>query len=80
VLPWVAILSGLLLLAGLWRRAAALWVSLLGVLLVLITYTAWKNGGALLVPVLSGQSTCFAALVVLLGGVWVLLAPDRSTP
>lgn len=75
VLPWIALLSGLLLVAGMWRRAAALWVSILGVLLVVLAHVAWKGGMALLVPGVSNRTAFLSAIILLLGGLWVLWAP-----
>lgn len=44
VLPWLELFCGLLLLAGLWCRAALLWVLVLCSLFVAATGQAWARG------------------------------------
>jgi putative oxidoreductase len=44
VLPWLELFCGLLLLAGLWSRAALLWVLLLCSIFVAATGQAWARG------------------------------------
>jgi putative oxidoreductase len=44
VLPWLELICGLLLLAGLWTRAAAGWALVLFVLFAVATGQAWARG------------------------------------
>ena len=44
VLPWLELFCGLMLIAGLWLRAAASWVFVLCVVFVLCTGQAWARG------------------------------------
>ncbi|MCX8090477.1 MAG: DoxX family membrane protein [Verrucomicrobiae bacterium] len=44
VLPWLELICGLLLLAGLWTRAAAAWALVLFVVFTVATGQAWARG------------------------------------
>jgi uncharacterized membrane protein YphA (DoxX/SURF4 family) len=44
VLPWLELFCGLMLIAGLWLRAAVSWVLVLCIVFVLCTGQAWARG------------------------------------
>jgi putative oxidoreductase len=44
ILPWLELLCGLLLLSGIWKRAALVWALILFAAFVLATGQAWTRG------------------------------------
>lgn len=84
VLPWLEILAGAFLIAGVWRRGAALVLSTLLVFFIALTVATMARGldidcgcfGA--VDRKAGLGVILEDLGMLYLGLCVLLAPDRS--
>jgi uncharacterized membrane protein YphA (DoxX/SURF4 family) len=97
VLPWLELLSGLLLVAGSARRAALVWATALFAVFVLATGQAWGRGleiscgcmnlnfnaldptGALGRAFESVQFAFFRALLLLVGGIYLLRKEGLSS-
>jgi len=83
-LPWLEILAGAFLIAGVWRRGAALTISGLLVFFIVLTLVTMARGidvdcgcfGSLSRK--SGWGVVFEDLAMLLMGLYVLLSPTKK--